>query len=91
MALISTRNFVAPLTNKAHLLSILFIALAFAAFRMSGGGVSLTDRAATGKNRSSSFSATDEESHQRSSDLSEGKTPPRRGGRLDDIAAELGM
>ena len=41
MALISTKNLVAPLTNKVHLTSLVLIAVAFAAVRFAGGAVTI--------------------------------------------------
>ncbi len=39
MALISSRNLAAPLTNKIHITTIILVALLFAVFRLAGGGV----------------------------------------------------
>ena len=39
MALISSKNLAAPLTNKIHITSIILVALLFAVFRLAGGGV----------------------------------------------------
>ena len=39
MSLISSKNFLIPLTNKVHLITIFIVALAFAAFRMAGCNV----------------------------------------------------
>ncbi len=41
MAFVSIQNLVAPFTNKVHLTSIIAVALAFAVFRLSGGGISV--------------------------------------------------
>ena len=41
MALISTKNLVAPLTNKVHLTSLILLAVAFAALRFAGGSVAV--------------------------------------------------
>jgi len=41
MALISTKNLIAPLTNKVHLTSLILVAVAFAAVRFAGGSVSV--------------------------------------------------
>ncbi len=41
MALISSRNLVAPLTNKVHLISLVLLAVAFAALRFAGGSLSV--------------------------------------------------
>jgi hypothetical protein len=39
VALISSRNLAAPLTNKIHITTIILVALLFAVFRLAGGGV----------------------------------------------------
>jgi hypothetical protein len=39
VALISSKNLAAPLTNKIHITSIILVALLFAVFRLAGGGV----------------------------------------------------
>ncbi len=44
MSLISPQNFLAPFTNKTHLITIILAAILFAAFRLSGGGVSSVAR-----------------------------------------------
>ena len=40
MSLISSRNFVSPLTNKVHVITIVMVVAAFGIFRASGGKVS---------------------------------------------------
>ena len=37
MSLISAKNFVAPFTNRVHLITILLVSVLFATFRLSGG------------------------------------------------------
>jgi hypothetical protein len=39
MALISSKNLVAPLTNKIHITTIILVAMVFTVFRFAGGGV----------------------------------------------------
>ncbi len=41
MALISTKNLVAPFTNKVNLVTIALVVILFAMFRLSGGGLNL--------------------------------------------------
>lgn len=43
MSLISTKNFLAPLNNKVHLVSIILATFAFATLRLSGCAVSTVD------------------------------------------------
>jgi len=42
MSLISARNFVTPLSNKVHLVTIVLVAVVFAVLRMQGGGVHIS-------------------------------------------------
>lgn len=49
MALISTKNLVAPLTNKVHLTSLILLAVAFAAIRFAGGSVAIERNAPNGR------------------------------------------
>jgi len=44
MSLISTRNLVAPLTNKLHMIAIVLVTVGFVALRLSGGTVSMRSR-----------------------------------------------
>lgn len=41
MSLISVRNFVSPLTNTTHIVSILLVTIVFALFRLQGGAVNI--------------------------------------------------
>ncbi|MGI6524045.1 MAG: hypothetical protein ACOX2O_01945 [Bdellovibrionota bacterium] len=42
MAFISTKNLLAPLTNKFHLVIIILVAVLFSVFRLSGGKVEVS-------------------------------------------------
>jgi hypothetical protein len=45
MSLISTKNFIAPLTNKLHIISIILATTAFVVLRLSGGAIKVEPRA----------------------------------------------
>ena len=44
MSLISTKNFLEPLSNKVHLVTILIVAAVFLVLRMMGGGFSINTK-----------------------------------------------
>lgn len=41
MSLLSLNNFVTPLTNKIHIITIILVAILFALYRLAGGGWSV--------------------------------------------------
>lgn len=47
MSLISAKNLFAPLTNKLHMLSILFVMIVFGVFRLATGGIEVVHRPTT--------------------------------------------
>ena len=44
MSLVSTKNLLAPFTNKVHLVTMLLVIIAFTVLRLSGGGFFMEKR-----------------------------------------------
>ena len=52
MSLISTRNLIAPLTNKLHMIAVLLLTVLFVALRLSGGAIKVDSTGAARAQRS---------------------------------------
>jgi hypothetical protein len=60
MSLISTRNLVAPLTNKLHMITIVLLTTAFVVLRLSGGAVRVENKPGVRSSKSPSAAARGE-------------------------------
>ena len=100
MSLISTKNFIAPLTNRVHIVSIILCTIAFAMLRLSGCSFQAVDTSSNESFRSRSLPSnySYEAGEKRSAPVTETKKSEKdikkdraSGGSLEDIEKTLGI